>query len=635
LDETIQSGTPAEDASTTRVEDPLVGQIFDGRYEVRRSLDRGGMATVYLAFDRQLQRQVVVKVPHLQLMADPSFRERFLQEIRDLATHEHPAIVRIEAWGEHGEVPFAVMQYLGGGNLRDQIQDAGGQQTREEIMEWLPRVADALDFMHRKGSLHRDVKPANILFDERGHAILSDFGIATAIGAADPDAPTQVSRQELTVVGGFVGSPAYAPPEAVDRLLTPAYDQYSLATVVYRAITGELPYSGQTNEAILIAKEKQAPPRFKGMDLKGELGKNSEKAIFKALSRNPADRFDTCQDFVKAFAGDATAARLGGPPWRAIGAVAALVALATLAGPRIWEALNTDQTSPVTPRHVVDTTVAEDPTAAEDPGATTTGSTPTASDSVVDAEPTNSITVTLGSRPEDIDRAIVICREGGGDDVSCARELFADERLRPVTFSTPLAFTLDRNEATNAEFADFVDETEYRTTAEAAGFSWDVSPCRGCSWKRIDRRGNWMAEDHPQNPVVHVSWPDASAYCKWRGARLPTEDEWEFTARGQELRTFPWGDEWDATRLFVATDNKIGLKPVGSHASGATPDGIQDLAGGVSEWTSTSSNTDEGRVFKGGSWADRIPAYFRGAAFSVREPAYSSISLGFRCATDA
>jgi serine/threonine-protein kinase len=634
LDETIQSGTPAEDPSTTRVEDPLLGQLLDGRYEVRRSLDRGGMATVYLAFDRQLQRQVVVKLPHLQLMADPSFRERFLQEIRDLATHEHPAIVRIEAWGEHGELPFAVMQYLGGGNLRDQIQEAGGQQTREEIMKWLPRVADALDFMHRNGSLHRDVKPANILFDERGHAILSDFGIATAIGAADPDAPTQVSRQELTVVGGFVGSPAYAPPEAIDRLLTPAYDQYSLATVVYRAITGELPYSGQTNEAILIAKEKQEPPRFKGMNLKGELGKNSEKAIFKALSRNPADRFETCQDFVKAFAGEATTTSVERPPWRAIGAVAAVLAVAILAGPRIWDELNANRSSPATPAPPIDTSVVEDPTTNQEPGATE-GSTTGASDAVVEAKASTSITVALGSRPEDIDRAIQICRDGGGDDVTCARDLFADERLREVTFSTPLTFALDRNETTNVEFAEFVRATNYRTTAEEEGFSWDVSPCRGCSWKRIDRRGKWMAEDHPQDPVVHVSWPDARAYCQWRGARLPTEDEWEFTARGQELRTFPWGDEWDETRLFVATDNKIGLKPVGSHESGATPEGILDLAGGVSEWTSTHSNAENGRVFKGGSWADRIPAYFRGAAFSVREPTYSSISLGFRCVTDA
>ena len=117
-------------------------------------------------------------------MTDRTFRERFLQEIRDLANHEHPAILRIEGSGSHGDVPYAVVQYLGGGNLSERIADQGGQQTREEILEWLPTIADALDTVHKNGSLHRDVKPANILFDERGNAILSDFGIATAIGAA-------------------------------------------------------------------------------------------------------------------------------------------------------------------------------------------------------------------------------------------------------------------------------------------------------------------------------------------------------------------------------------------------------------------------------------------------------------------
>ena len=240
-------------------------EVLDGRYEIRKSLDRGGMGTVYLAWDRTLERQVVVKIPHASLMADRTFRERFLQEIRDLSTHEHPAILSIvdsgsPPAGPHGDVPYAVVQYLRGGNLRERIAKQGGQQTREEILEWLPTMAGALDTVHRNGSLHRDVKPANILFDAQGNAILSDFGIATAIGAADPDAPTQEVRRELTVVGTFVGSPAYAPPEAIDRILTPSYDQYSLATVVYLAVTGELPFKGNTNEAILIAKEKGAPP---------------------------------------------------------------------------------------------------------------------------------------------------------------------------------------------------------------------------------------------------------------------------------------------------------------------------------------------------------------------------------------
>lgn len=616
---TIRVESPnVEEPSTDRVEDSLIGQVLDGRYEVQRSLDRGGMATVYLAFDRQLERKVVVKIPHAQLMVDRSFRQRFLQEIRDLATHEHPAILRIEAWGEHGDLPYAVMQFMGGGNLRDQIHACGGQQSRVEIMQWLPRIADALDFLHRRGSLHRDVKPANILFDERGHAVLSDFGIATAIGAADPDAPTEEARREMTMVGTFVGSPAYAPPEAIDRLLTPAYDQYSLATVVYLAVAGELPFAGSTNEAILIAKEKNDPPKLDRRKLKGSLGKNAQNAILKALSRQPKDRYASCREFTEAFAAEKAPGWIGAPAWRRVGWAAALLVLTIGVGSRLWSA----STLPSG-----DGTVEAEIEAASEATIAIADRSPS-SPSIASGFP---ITVMLGSRPEEIDRAIFLCEQVGGDARACARDVFADERLREVTFTAP--FRLDRTEVTNAEFETFVDETGFETTAEETGYSWDITKCLRCNWRQI--RPNRLAADHPQDPVVHVSWTDALAYCQWRGARLPSEDEWEFTARGEERRTYPWGDDWDPSRVELASDGRIGLEPVASHPGGATPQGIQDLAGSVAEWTSTPSGLDQGRIIKGGSWMDFIPAYLRAAAFSQGEPDYSSISLGFRCAEDA
>lgn len=575
-------------------EDRLVGQLLDDRYEIKKSLDRGGMGVVYLAWDSKLERQVVVKIPHARLMTDRAFRQRFLQEIRDLANHEHPAILRIEGSGSHGDLPYAVVQYLRGGNLRERITKQGGQQTPQEILEWLPTIADALDTVHKNGSLHRDVKPANILFDERGNAVLSDFGIATAIGAADPDAPTQEVRQELTVVGTFVGSPAYAPPEAIDRILTPAYDQYSLATVVYFAVAGELPFSGQTNEAILIAKEKNTPPKFDRKRLKAPLSKSAEKAIMKALSRQPEDRFDSCTEFANAFA-ETTATADPGRAWGKRAAIAAGLAAAVFASMQLdWQG-------------ILDTTSADS--------------------SLPVATP---ITVQLGSTPQEIDRAIFLCERGGGQERECARQIFADERLRTVTLAP---FEIDPTEVTNTAFERFVDETQYVTTAEERGYSWDITRCRRCNWRtpRPDRN----VSDHPDDPVVHVSWTDARAYCKWAESRLPSEDEWEFAARGLERRTFPWGDEWDGQRIRELNTNRIGLEPVGSHPSGATPDNILDLAGSVWEWTSTASGTGESRIFKGGSWTDRIPAYFRSAAFSDDVPDYSSISLGFRCARDA
>ncbi|HIG70054.1 MAG: bifunctional serine/threonine-protein kinase/formylglycine-generating enzyme family protein [Myxococcales bacterium] len=596
-------------------EDQLVGTLLDDRYEIKKALDRGGMGTVYLAWDATLKRKVVVKIPHARLMTDKTFRLRFLQEIRDLANHEHPAILRIEGSGSHGNVPYAVVQYLRGGNLRERITAQGGQETPDQILEWLPTVADALDTVHRNGSLHRDVKPANILFDERGNAVLSDFGIATAIGAADPDAPTQAVRQELTVVGTFVGSPAYAPPESIDRILTPAYDQYSLATVVYLAVTGELPFSGQTNEAILIAKERDSPPKINRKRLDAPLSVAAEKAIMKGLSRKPEDRFETCSDFANAFCGTGTSTT-SLPPWTGI--AAGSTALAILATGIIAFFLITNP-----PEEGIDPIIDQsEPEPPVEPKVTETNEPKVE----LQFEP---VTVELGSHPEEIDRAISICLRGGGQGADCERSVFIDERLRTVTLAP---FEIDDTEVTNANFARFATEMQYVSTSEERGYSWDITKCYKCNWRypRPDR----PARDHPNDPVVHITWTDARAYCKWTGSRLPTEDEWEYSARGADRRAYPWGDEWDHTRVREWTSSGIGLEPVGSHPTGATQNGILDLAGSVWEWTSTPSGEGEYRIYKGGSWTDQIPAYLRSAAFSEDVPEYSSINLGFRCAKD-
>jgi serine/threonine protein kinase len=598
LDETIPIASASDD------EDQLVGTLLDDRYEIKQSLDRGGMGTVYLAWDTKLERMVVVKIPHARLMTDRTFRLRFLQEIRDLANHEHPAILRIEGSGSHGDVPYAVVQYLRGGNLRERITAQGGQETPTQILEWLPTIADALDTVHKNGSLHRDVKPANILFDERDNAVLSDFGIATAIGAADPDAPTQAVQQELTVVGTFVGSPAYAPPEAIDRLLTPAYDQYSLATVVYLAITGELPFSGQTNEAILIAKERDLPPKIDRKRLKAPLSRSAEKAIMKGLSRKPEDRFESCSAFAAAFGGNGATAE-SSLPWGKIATAIAALTILVLAVTQIeWRGSSSSPKPPTT--HKTDR---------EKAGAIAVSS--------------STVLIQLGSHPEEIDRAISICKQGGGRERECAREVFADERLRTVTL-TP--FSIDKNEVTNASFARFSDETNHVSTAEERGYSWDITKCRGCNWRHP--RPGQDVRDRRNDPVVHVSWADSQAYCDWAGSRLPSEDEWEFSARGKARRTYPWGDKWDRARVRDIDSKGVGLEPVGSHPDGATPEGIVDLAGSVWEWTSTASPSGDRQVFKGGSWVERNPAYLRSAAFSEEAAEYSSISLGFRCARD-
>lgn len=152
-----------------------------GRYLLKRELGRGGFGTVYLAQEVPLDRHVVIKVPHPSLLSQEEFAERFQSEIRHLASLDHPNIVKIHGAGIEDGVPYAVVQFLAGGDLTRRIAEQGGTQTREQILQWLPGISEALDFMHEQGLIHRDVKPDNILFDRQGRPYLADFGISKAI----------------------------------------------------------------------------------------------------------------------------------------------------------------------------------------------------------------------------------------------------------------------------------------------------------------------------------------------------------------------------------------------------------------------------------------------------------------------
>jgi serine/threonine protein kinase len=234
----------------------------------------------------------------------------------------------------------------------------------------------------------------------------------------------------------------------------------------------------------------------------------------------------------------------------------------------------------------------------------------------------------LGSEPDEVDAALALCKDAGAN---CARADYASETPRDVALEP---FEMDRFEVTNEAYARFTDATGHVTTAERRGFSYRalgghsvLTP--GASWRSPEGPGSDHRE-RPDHPVVHVSAADAEAYCSWAGGRLPSEDEWEYTARGAARRVWPWGDVWEAGRL--GESRGAGTAPVGAFANGATPDGIHDLAGNVWEWTA--SDLDGDRVLKGGSWVERNPANLRAAAGRLSDPAASHADDGFRCVRD-
>lgn len=273
--------------------------LSQGRYRVLRKLGEGGMAHVYVAHDDKLEREVVIKAPRSNLMNDSKFAGRFTREVRSLAKLAHPHIVPLIDIGQEGDVPFAVMHYLTGGSLRDrQPRDPDGQPAPapvEQLFDWLPAIAQALDFVHKHQFVHRDVKPENILFDESGQVFLADLGIIKAL--SEPEDPAK--RTVLTGAGVILGTPQYMAPELImGDPVDGRVDQYALAVTVYEAVAGQVPFNGASAPAIFIQQTTKPPTPLR--QLVPTVSPALADAVARALSKSPTDRFPTCVDFVRA-----------------------------------------------------------------------------------------------------------------------------------------------------------------------------------------------------------------------------------------------------------------------------------------------------------------------------------------------
>jgi serine/threonine-protein kinase len=258
------------------------------RYEIERELGRGGMATVYLARDVRHDRAVALKVLHPEL-AMALGGERFQREIRLAARLQHPHILTVHDSGENGGMLWFTMPYVEGESLRDRL-NREKQLPVEDALRIAREAADALDFAHRHGVVHRDVKPENILLIE-GHALVADFGIARSLS---------VEGERLTQTGTSIGTAAYMSPEqaAGEREVDGRSDTYSLGIVLYEMLVGETPFAGPTPEATIARRftDTARPVR----ELRNTVPEEMERAVQKALSRTAADRFSSTRAFADA-----------------------------------------------------------------------------------------------------------------------------------------------------------------------------------------------------------------------------------------------------------------------------------------------------------------------------------------------
>ncbi|CAK9111356.1 Serine/threonine-protein kinase PksC [Durusdinium trenchii] len=269
--------------------------LSNGRYKVQDRLGAGSMGYVYKAFDKNLQTEVVLKIPTLARLEQPEFLSRFRQESKFLVRLSHPHIVSILDVGEHDGVPFFVMQFVGGGSLEDRQFDRNGRKqalSLDSLKTWLTGVASALDFMHAQGCIHRDVKPGNILFDQHGNAYLSDFGLSKVILASEEDSSS------MTAAGAVVGTPNYVAPEIVlGKPYDGRADQYSLATTVYELLTGRIPLEGPTASATMVNQTTKRPAN--PSEVNPEITPVLAKVILRGLSKQAENRYRTCAEFAE------------------------------------------------------------------------------------------------------------------------------------------------------------------------------------------------------------------------------------------------------------------------------------------------------------------------------------------------
>jgi serine/threonine protein kinase len=263
------------------------------RYQVVRHLARGGMATVWEAEDKLLGRRVAVKVLAEHLAQDPAARERFQREGRAAAkVSNHPNVVTIYDVGEgeaedesHGR-PFIVMELLTGGTVAQRLR--AGRPSHRQALEWLAQAAEAIDDTHARGLVHRDIKPGNLLLDERGRLAVTDFGIARL--ARD---------QTVTTTGRLLGTAAYLSPEqARGDPASAASDRYALAVVAYELLTGRRPFTAEHFAAQARQHLEAAPPP--ASTIRPELPPAVDAALGKGLAKEPARRWPTASAMVEA-----------------------------------------------------------------------------------------------------------------------------------------------------------------------------------------------------------------------------------------------------------------------------------------------------------------------------------------------
>ncbi|HKQ77288.1 MAG TPA: bifunctional serine/threonine-protein kinase/formylglycine-generating enzyme family protein [Blastocatellia bacterium] len=623
-----------------------------GNYEVVSQFGEGGMGELYFGRHTRLAREVIIKtirtedfsprqVEHLR---DRLEREAFIQSQLD-----HPNIVRVYDFLASGDTTCIVMEYVPGRDLRRMISRETGPVPASRAVRLFKQVLAAVGYAHHfiyqdksgerhQGIIHRDLKPANILVTPEDVVKVTDFGIVKVRGVKGG-----------TQMGFNPGTPEYMSPEqARGRELDQRSDIYSLGVVFYEMLTGHVPFeddgSGASSDYEIRRGHIELPvPSFS----KYYPGVSSELEIitFKALEKNPDERYQTAQSFLEILeefeqTGFARITSRTGS-----GRQTVVTSDRTTGRQKLTEAqavvgaetVITDPNEPLTnntsynnypkkpapflaPKRGEVLFNKPDPEKSKTPLALGIAFIVLLTIGVAYWLITRS-TPPVGPDPNPPIPAGMISIPGG--EFKMGRD-DGNDFEKPAHAVRVNTFFIDATEVTNEQYKQFVDAQRRQPPK---------------NW----RDGRYADGEAPL-PVVNVSWYDAEAYAKWAGKRLPTEEEWEYAARGADGRLYPYGNEWKSQFSSAAPfSNQPGeLRAVGSYPNGASPFGVLDMAGNVAEWTSNDykpytgsrARPQEGqKVVRGGSFTnppEQQTATDRYFNFPNRTFDY----IGFRCAKD-
>ncbi len=622
------------------------GQVLGSRYEIRECIGSGGMGAIYAARRIHIGDSVAVKVLRPEVVHDAQSRERFQREARAAAKLHHPNAVVVHDFGQDPDgTTYIVMELLEGRSLRQVLSDEHSIDPTRAV-GIVKQTCAGIEAAHRLGIIHRDIKPDNIILldshDGVPHVKILDFGIAKLLDRTDEERETDPT---LTQVGTVIGTPNYMSPEQCQgEALDARSDVYSLGIVLYEMLTGVQPFTAKNSTGIVIKHVTEKPRPL--IALKPEVSAAVERVVLKALEKKPEARQQSAIELAREFEAAVNQPAHAQPkPFAPVSFEPIPTQLNTLIAPAFSKL---PPQSPQRSRMPLFTTIGA--AAAVLVGglawwmffASPTSTKPAPTVKAVTAQ----MPPPLPAEPEpSATPKVTLLPEGmlmiGGGEFKMGRDdgTDLDQPAHPMIVKP---FYIDTNEVTNAAYKKFIDETKH-----AAPSLW---------------KGGTYPEGQENFPVTDVTWEDATAYAKWAGKRLPTEEEWEFAARGTDGRLYPWGETYKPGVANINDDtaaaNEVKSQPVGSYSEGKSPFGLFDLTGNAFEWTSSALKAYPGsklrpedeiyqnlKVIRGGSWRSepkQASATYRRGWPATRKDWPEGISpdkidytaIGFRCAQD-